>query len=266
MIPLDTAALFVGWATGFLGWQVVLGFRREVVFGATWVTHVFVLILGSLALIPALLGDGVVARDLAIVALLVLTAVTLAVSVVQYRRRRAGGTGVAEAGGMTTVQVRRLDGVSVLVGAVATVVATLEAGGPVVLSLARSVMAAATLGGLAFAMVFSHRLLAKEYLGREPFEAAAVGVLAIWPLEVAVMLWPTGMWSALNGTIDDGYGGILGWMWALCAVTTLGLLVVARVMLADREHAKLASSSGMFYLAGLTGAGAVLISRAVLSG
>ena len=31
------------------------------------------------------------------------------------------------------------------------------------------------------------------------------------------MLWPVGMVSVLNGTIDDGYNGILGWMWVACA-------------------------------------------------
>ena len=34
---------------------------------------------------------------------------------------------------------------------------------------------------------------------------------------------PTGMVSVLNGTIDDGYNGMLGWFWVACAVTTIGL-------------------------------------------
>ena len=32
------------------------------------------------------------------------------------------------------------------------------------------------------------------------------------------------MISALNGTIDDGYNGMLGWFWVACAVTTIGLV------------------------------------------
>ena len=39
-----------------------------------------------------------------------------------------------------------------------------------------------------------------------------------------VMLLPTGMVTVLNGTIDDGYGGMLGWFWLACAVTTIVLV------------------------------------------
>ena len=39
------------------------------------------------------------------------------------------------------------------------------------------------------------------------------------------------MVSVLNGTIDDGYGGMLGWFWVACAVTTIGLVVVTRAAL-----------------------------------
>ena len=38
----------------------------------------------------------------------------------------------------------------------------------------------------------------------------------------SLLLVPTGMVSVLDGSIDDGYGGILGWIWITCAVTTLG--------------------------------------------
>ena len=38
------------------------------------------------------------------------------------------------------------------------------------------------------------------------------------------MLWPTGMVSVLNGTIDDGYNGLLGWFWVGCTALTLMLV------------------------------------------
>ena len=39
-----------------------------------------------------------------------------------------------------------------------------------------------------------------------------------------MLLCPTGMVSVLSGTVDDGYGGMLGWIWVACAVTTIGLV------------------------------------------
>ena len=32
---------------------------------------------------------------------------------------------------------------------------------------------------------------------------------ALWPVEVGLLLIPTGMFSVLSGTIDDSYGGML---------------------------------------------------------
>ena len=32
----------------------------------------------------------------------------------------------------------------------------------------------------------------------------------LWPLELVVLLIPVGMVSVLNGSIDDGYGGLIG--------------------------------------------------------
>ena len=89
--------------------------------------------------------------------------------------------------------------------------------------------------------------------------------LALWPFEVAVMLIPTGMASVLSGSIDDGYGGILGWMWATCAVTTIGLVAVTRAALKERQYSAVMAATGLLYLAILTAFGTDLGARAVLA-
>ena len=73
------------------------------------------------------------------------------------------------------------------------------------------------------------------------------------------------MVSVLNGTIDDEYGGILGWTWVTCAVTTLGLLVVTRAALKEKEYSAVMAATGLLYLAILTAFGTDLIARALLS-
>jgi hypothetical protein len=89
--------------------------------------------------------------------------------------------------------------------------------------------------------------------------------MVVWPVEVALLLVPTGMVSVLDGTIDDGYGGILGWMWIACAVTTMGLLLVTRAALKERQYSAVMAATGLLYLAILTAFGTDIVARAVLS-
>jgi hypothetical protein len=72
--------------------------------------------------------------------------------------------------------------------------------------------------------------------------------------------------SVFNGTIDDGYGGMLGWFWIACAVTTIGLVVVTRLALKERYYSAVMAATGLLYLAILTAFGTDLVARAVLSG
>jgi hypothetical protein len=73
------------------------------------------------------------------------------------------------------------------------------------------------------------------------------------------------MGSVINGTIDDGYNGILGWMWIACAVTTIGLVGVTRAALKERQYSAVMAATGLLYLAILTAFGTDLVARAVLA-
>jgi hypothetical protein len=88
----------------------------------------------------------------------------------------------------------------------------------------------------------------------------------VWPVVVLLLLVPTGMVSVLNGHIDDGYGGMLGWMWVTCAVTTIGLVLVTRAALRERYYSAVMAATGLLYLAILTAFGTDLVARALLSG
>src|SRR5437016_1027550 len=82
-------------------------------------------------------------------------------------------------------------------------------------------------------------------LGRCPLLDLVRWLMWLWPLEVAVMLWPTGMVSVITGTIDDGYNGILGWMWIACAITTIGLVFVTRAALKERQYSAVMAATGL---------------------
>jgi hypothetical protein len=73
------------------------------------------------------------------------------------------------------------------------------------------------------------------------------------------------MVQVFNGTIDDGYDGILAWIWVMCAVTTIGLIGFTWAALRERYYSAVMAATGLLYLAILTAFGTDLIARAVLS-
>jgi hypothetical protein len=113
-------------------------------------------------------------------------------------------------------------------------------------------------------MLLGHWYLVQPGLPRAPLlELVRWSTILVVP-EVLLLLVPPGMVSALNGTIDDGYNGLLGWFWVACAVTTIGLLVVTRLALRERQYSAVMAATGLLYLAILTAFGTDLVARALL--
>jgi hypothetical protein len=115
-------------------------------------------------------------------------------------------------------------------------------------------------------MLLGHWYLVQPGLERRPLLELVRWTGLVWPLEVLVLIWPTGMLSVLAGTVDDGWGGMLGWFWVACAVTTAGLVVVTRAALRERYYSAVMAATGLLYLAILTAFGTDLVARAVLAG
>ena len=85
-------------------------------------------------------------------------------------------------------------------------------------------------------MLLGHWYLVQPGLARGPLLELVRWTGYMWPFEVVLLLVPTGMVSVWNGTIDDGYGGMLGWFWAACAITTIVLVFVTRAALKERYY------------------------------
>jgi hypothetical protein len=114
-------------------------------------------------------------------------------------------------------------------------------------------------------MLLGHWYLVQPGLGRGRLNELVWWATIVWPFEVASLLWPTGMPAVLSGRINDGYGGMLGWFWVACVVTTLGLCLVTRAALKERYYSAVMSATGLLYLAILTGFGTDLVARAILA-
>jgi hypothetical protein len=158
-----------------------------------------------------------------------------------------------------------LDIAAPLIGVVGLVAAGMAAGGPDALAVARTLAGALFLGAVSDAMLLGHWYLVQPGLGRGPLLELNRWLALTWPLEVGLLLWPTGMLSVLNGSVDDGWDGTLGWFWVACAVTTLVLTVVTKAALKERAYSAVMAATGLLYLAILTAFGTDLVARAVLA-
>ncbi|MET0903464.1 MAG: hypothetical protein ABWZ52_09510 [Acidimicrobiales bacterium] len=284
MIRLDAATVLLQWAVGGLTFLWVTTRRREVSLGYGWLLRgtYGLMALGALFL-GLRYGEPVVGRDVASAGVALASGGSLLVSVL---RRSAGVAGERErvearserVTAMTGIDRRRdavdadapefppaLDLLAPMVGVIGLVAAGVAAGDPDALSVARVVVGAAFLGSITDAMLLGHWYLVQPGMPRGPLLELVRWVAWIWPFEVAVLLWPVGMVSVINGEIDDGYNGILGWMWIACAVSTIVLVGVTRAALRERQYSAVMAATGLLYLAILTAFGTDLIARAVLA-
>ncbi len=283
MIRLDAASFLLQWAVGGLAFTWVTTRRREVGLGYGWLQRG---VFGALAL--ASIGVGrvvgpVPVRDIAAAGVAI---AAFAVTAVSVRRRAAGVAGqraqeqqrTARVAAMTGIDrdeqsfddtapefPPNLDLIAPLIGLVGLVAAGIDAGSPEWLSVFRVLAGAAFLGAVTDAMLLGHWYLVQPGLARGPLLQLVRATGWTWPVEVVSLLLPTGMVSVLSGRIDDGYAGILGWMWVACAVTTIALVVVTRAALKERQYSAVMAATGLMYLAILTAFGTDLVARAVLA-
>lgn len=133
-----------------------------------------------------------------------------------------------------------------------------------ILWLARLLVGAVFLGAVSDAMLLGHWYLVQPGMPRKLLNQLTNVLLVVWPVEVIVMMLPTGMLSVLTGTIDDGWNGVLGWFWLACASLTGVLAWFTRAALRERSYSAVMAATGLSYLAILTGFGTDLIARALL--
>ncbi|MDQ1433102.1 MAG: hypothetical protein QOF40_3704 [Actinomycetota bacterium] len=284
-MQLDLATLLAQWATGGLFFCWVTTRRREVGIGYGWLLRISFGVMAVLSVVSGAgdAGTGAAIRNVGTA----LMALAAGVALVQsYVRRAAGVRGQRALHAARAQRVATMTGAAVpdddvdaddkefepwldLVGPVFGVVALFGAaafvGGDYALSLVRLLVGAFFLGAVSDAMLLGHWYLVQPGLGREPIRELVKVVGGLWPFELVVYLIPVGMVSVLNGSIDDGYGGLMGWMWVVASITTIGLVVATWFALKERSYSAVMAATGLMYLAILTGFGMDLLPRALLS-
>ncbi len=292
MIRLDAATVLLQWAAGgmLFGWFTTR--RRIIGVGYGWLLRGVYLCFALGALAAGLRFGVVPVREAASAGVAAACLFALAVSVV---RRKAGVSGqqaefdrrserVAAMTGIdrgVTVPAATdadrnvadpprefppiLDLVPALIGGIGLVGAAFDAGGNTATALVRTFVGAAFIGAITDAMLLGHWYLVQPGLPRKLLNEIVTALQVLWPLEVIAMLLPIGMVAVISGDVDDGWGGLLGWMWIGCAVTTIVLIFVTKAALKERYYSAVMAATGLLYLAILTAFGMDIIARAVLA-
>lgn len=278
----DGATVLLQWATGCLLFLWVTGRRREVGIGYGWTVRGTAIALAAGALAAGIRYDLTPVREAATAGVLV---VSVAAMVDSWRRRKAGVALQRERAQVRSKEISEMTGidrseqefskgpefnpawdlVAAAVGGVGLVAASIHAGGPLWLTFARIFVGTAFLGVVSDAMLLGHWYLVQPGLPRAPLLELVKWLQVLTPIEIVLMLLPTGMFSVFSGAIDDHYGGMLGWFWIACAVTTMGLAWVTRQALKERQYAAVMAATGLLYLAILTAFGVDLVARALLA-
>ena len=284
-MKLDAATFLLQWATGGLAFLWITTRRREVSLGYGWLLRG---IYGVMAVAAAALFASqrlTAARSLALAAAVGVVVFSVAAFAVSVIRRRAGVSGGGELRADRRARVAAmvgrtpdedtadepqrefppaLDLVAPALGKLGLLAAAVFAGGPYLLAALRLLVGAAFLGAVSDAMLLGHWYLVQPGLRRDSVKDLVRWTAIVWPFELAVFLWPTGMVQVFNSTVSDGYHGLLGWIWIACAVTTIGLVGLTWLALKERYYSAVMAATGLLYLAILTAFGTDLIARAVL--
>ena len=237
---LDAATFLLQWSTGGLAFLWFTLRSKEISLGYSKLLRATYGVLAVLGVIAGFYFDRVLIREVAGV-------VVAGIAIATFAKRES-----------------RTDLIAVAVGAVGLIGSVVASGGSVV-DLLRVLVGAAFLGAVTDLMLLGHWYLVQPGMTRKLLNELTNAVLFIWPLEVVVMILPTGMISVLNGSIDDGWNGILGYFWLGCAVLTGVLAVFTRAALKERSYSAVMAATGLSYLAILTAFGTDLVARATLA-
>lgn len=290
-MKLDLATVMVQWAAGGLAFTWVTTRRRELGIGYGWTMRIVFIGVAFIGVAAGISSGDAAWRDRFAIAMMLAAAISLTVSIVRRaagvrgqhavrieRQARVaamlgdGPTGDDLAGadeGPIDLEAREfppsLDLIAPAFGILAILASVNSVGGPGVQTGLRLLVGAAFMGVISDAMLLGHWYLVQPGLRRDPLQELVNWIAVIWPFEVVLWLWSTGMIQVLNGQIDDGWGGLLGWVWVVCALTTIGLIVMTKLVLREREYSAVMAATGLLYLAILTGFGTDLVARAVLN-
>lgn len=283
-MKLDLGTFLVQWAAGgmLFGWVTTRG--RLVSLGYGWLLRAVygVMAITAIAVWSRSAHD---ARHIASMAAAAATAVAALFGIgLSAVRRRAGVSGRRELDRTRRARVAEMTGreadddsyaarefppiVDLLaagLGFATILVATPISGGTFWVAALRLVVGACLLGAVSDAMLLGHWYLTQPGLPRDPLQELVKWTAIVTPFAIVTWMIPTGMTAVFSGQINDGFSGLLGWVWVVSGASTLLLVGATWLALKERFYSAVMAATGLLYLAILTAFGIDLVARAVLS-
>jgi hypothetical protein len=281
-MKFEASTFFLQWAVGGLLFLWITSRQRVVGLGYGWTTRAVYILIATISLIVGLTENTVWLREFASILLLVATLIAMMMSI---KRRGVGVSGQTEIAQKRARRVAAMlkksqskiesphatkefppffDILAPACGTIGLIAGSIEAGGPTWLAILRTLTGAAFLGAVSNSMLLGHWYLVQPGLSRQPIHTLVNWTGLLWVPELVFLLIPTGMFSVLNGTIDDNYNGLLGWFWVACVIATIILVYVTKLALRERQYSAVMAATGLMYLAILTGFGMDLVARILL--
>lgn len=256
--------------------------HRQVGLGYGWLMRGVYGTFAALGLVAGFRYGVVPLREVGLAGVLLGTIVSGAQSVIRREAGVRGQRAIAESRSKRVAQMTgierhakaksdglefdpRLDLIAPAIGFIGLIGAGISAGDPAWLQIARMIVGAVFLGAVSDAMLLGHWYLVQPGLSRGPLNELVKWTAISWLPEVVLLLVPVGMVSVWNGTINDGYNGMLGWFWGACAASTIILVGVTVAALKEKEYSAVMAATGLLYLAILTAFGTDLVARATLA-
>jgi len=264
VIDLHAATVLLQVATGGMFFLWITTRRREVSLGYGWLMRGVYAALAGIGLVAAIGTEPWWPREGLTIAFIIVCLGALALSV---QRKGAGVEGqrevverrsarVAEMTGIDRAEHRfdksqaeyppLFDLVAALVGLAGIVAGAVHAvdspgaDGSLWVSIARVVVGAAFLGAITDGMSLGHWYLTQPGLKRGPLLELVYWNLALWPLELLVLLLPAS------------------------SLMTLVLLIMTRLALKERQYSAVMAATGLLYLAILMAFGMDVVARVLL--
>ncbi len=283
-MKIEASTFFLQWATGGMLFLWVTTRERLVALGYGWTTRVIYIAIAASSLILGLNLNSLWIREVSTILFLISALISMAVSIkrkdvgvigqkvlAQNRSRRVAAMlkQPESSPGPESLSTSKefppfLDLLAPACGVVGLIAGAIEAGGPTWLAICRILTGAAFLGAVSNSMLLGHWYLVQPGLSRKPIHALINWTGILWLPEVVFLLIPTGMFSVLNGTIDDNYNGLLGWFWVACVIATIILVFVTKLALREKQYSAVMAATGLMYLAILTSFGMDLVARILL--
>ncbi len=283
MIDLAASSFLLQWAAGGMFFCWVTTRRREVSIGYGWSIRGTYLAICIVSLAVGFFFGLNPVRETSTALVAIAIAYGLGQSWVRRSRGVSGQRAVAEArsarvAAMTGIERTatqkakdgpefdpRLDLLPAVLALPGLVAAALDAGDSPLLLTARMFVGALFLGAVTDAMLLGHWYLVQPGMPRDPLNQLVKWVGILWVPEFILFMIPTGMISAFDGSIQDGYDGLLGYFWAGSVVGTIILVFVTVAALREKEYSAVMAATGLLYLAILTAFCMDLVARAILA-